>query len=186
MLKHFRIGRRVNFPLIFLGVGAILFGVGYLALKFLSADPSVQPKSTFELLLSVTGAAAAFVFFLYSQHHQDTQMFISLFEKFNKRYDVLNEELNTIVARESNSQLLPQQINILYDYFNLCAEEYLFFEAGYIDERVWLAWLCGMKQFAADPAVRRLWERELDSGSYYDFKIVLIDTARCCTSGHHT
>ena len=179
MLKHFRIGRRVNFPLIFLGVGAALFGVGYLALKLLSTDPSVHPKSTFELLLSVTGAAAAFVFFLYGQHHQNMQMFFNLFEKFNKRYDELNEKLNAITTRSNDSPLLPEHINTLYDYFNLCAEEYLFYEAGYIDEGVWSAWLCGMKNFAADIAVRRLWENELESGSYYGFNLSLLDAAKC-------
>ncbi len=41
---------------------------------------------------------------------------------------------------------------ILYDYFNLCAEEFLFQEADYIDEKVWQSWLRGMAHFAEDPA----------------------------------
>jgi hypothetical protein len=179
MLKHLQLGRRVSFPLIFLVAGAVLFGTGFLVLKSLSMEPSVQPKSTFELLLAATGAAAAFVYFLYNQHHQDMQTFVSLFEKFNKRYDSLNEKLNAIMSRPIDSPLISEHINTLYDYFNLCAEEHLFYEAGYIDERVWRAWLCGMKHFAADAAVRRLWEHEIKSRSYYDFKLSLVDAVNC-------
>ncbi len=33
--------------------------------------------------------------------------------------------------------------------------------------------------FAADIAVRRLWEKELESGSYYGFNLSLLDAAKC-------
>lgn len=184
MLKHFQLGRKFNFPLVFLAVSVVLFGAGFFVLRIISADPSLQPKSTFELLLAATGAAAAFVYFLYNQHHQDMQMFVNLFEKFNKRYDSLNEKLNTIISRPIDSPLISEHINTLYDYFNLCAEEYLFYEAGYIDEKVWQAWLCGMNYFATDATVRRLWEEEIKSGSYYDFKLSLLDAAKCSTKVH--
>lgn len=114
---------------------------------------------------------AAFVYFLYDQDHKDTQMFVGLLEKFNARYDGLNEKLNAIISRPLGSPLVAANVNTLYDYFNLCAEEYLYYEADYIDEKVWLAWLRGMNYFAADEAVRRLWEKEIESGSYYGFKL---------------
>ncbi len=175
MLKHFYLGRRANFPAIFVSTAIVLFGVGVALLGITGAQPLVQTKNAFELLIATIGSAGAFVYFLYSQHHQDTQMFVSLFEKFNTRYDKLNEKLNAIVTRPDDTPLLPWQINTLFDYFNLCAEEYMFYEAGYIDERVWLAWLRGMRYFAGDAAVRRLWESEIESGSYYHFKMSLID-----------
>jgi hypothetical protein len=124
--------------------------------------------------MTVTAAAGGFVYFLYTQNHQDTQMFVNLFEKFNARYDLLNEKLNAIVTRPTDSPLLPEQINTLYDYFNLCAEEHMFYEAGYIDEKVWQAWLRGMQYFAKDAAVRRLWESEIEAGSYYHFNMPLL------------
>lgn len=122
------------------------------------------------------GIAGAFAHFLYGQHHQDTQMFVNLFAKFNERYDKLNEKLNAIVSRPVDSPLLPEHISTLYDYFNLCAEEHLFYKAGYIDEVVWLAWLRGMKYFAKDAAVLRLWKQDIATDSYYHFKLCLLDT----------
>jgi hypothetical protein len=104
-------------------------------------------------------------------------MFVSLFEKFNTRYDGLNEKLNAIISRPIDSPLVAENITTLYDYFNLCAEEYLYYEAGYIDEKVWQAWLRGMSYFAADESVHRLWETEIESGSYYGFKLSFSDAA---------
>jgi hypothetical protein len=66
---------------------------------------------------------------------------------------------------------------LLYDYFNLCAEEYLYFKSGYVDAEVWQSWLRGMKLFASNPEIRRLWQEELESGSYYGFTLALIDEA---------
>lgn len=175
MLKHFHLGRRANFPVIFLVITLLLYGVGYVIWGSKDGQVFLQPKNAFELVISVVGISAAFVHFLYAQHHQDTQMFVNLFEKFNSRYDKLNEKLNAIILKELNSSFTTRQINMLYDYFNICAEEHLFYEAGYIDEVVWQAWLRGMRYFAKDPDVRRLWEKEIESGSYYHFKQSLLD-----------
>jgi len=88
-----------------------------------------------------------------------------LFDKFNTRYDELNEKLNAILKSETGLILLPEQIDTLYNYFNLCAGEHLFYEAGYDDADVWCAWLCGMKYFASNAAVLTLWKKEIKSGS---------------------
>jgi hypothetical protein len=186
MWKHFRknfstyfyLGRRSSFPWVFIVAVLVFFLVLWFAsYLFLSRGDvgSVQPRTAFELLVVAVGAAAAFVHFLYTQHYQGTQMFVSLFEKFNKRYDDLNEKLNDILSRDTGSPFGEGQVNTLYDYFNLCAEEHLFYESGYIDERVWQAWLRGMKYFAKDSGIRLLWEREIASGSYYQFNLLLLD-----------
>lgn len=173
MLKHFHLGRRSSFPFIFLGL--VLVGGGFAVWQNSNGGSSVNSKNSIEVLIGIVVAAAAFVHFLYNQHHQDTQTFVSLFEKFNARYDKLNERLNAILSRPKDSPLIADHIDTLYDYFNLCAEEYLLYESGYIDERVWRAWLLGMKYFAADAAVRRLWEKEVAAGSYYHFRLSLLD-----------
>jgi hypothetical protein len=177
--KHFHLGRRAGFPVIFIVLVLLIFGAGY-SLHANFNNTFWQPKSASELLVAAVGAAGGFVYFLYSQHHQGVQMFASLFDKFNTRYDKLNERLNVIISRQIGSPLTPEDINTLYDYFNLCAEEHLFYEAGYIDERIWRAWLCGMKPFAADTVIRQLWGQEINAGSYYDFRLSLIDVVKCC------
>jgi hypothetical protein len=111
---------------------------------------------------------------LNSQHHQDTQLFVSLFKEFNARYDKLNEKLNAIVRSESEF-LTEQDQQVLFDYFNLCAEHYLFYKAGYIDEEVWQSWLAGMKYFARKEAVRSFWEADLKFNSYYSFTLELFE-----------
>lgn len=178
MLKHFHLGRRAYFPAIFLVV-VLLGAIGFVIWIDQSGQPFVpMPKSAFELFIAFVGVVAAFVYFLYSQHHQDTQMFVSLFEKFNARYDKLNEKLNAIIRRTSKTPFEPEQKGTLYDYFNLCAEEHLFYESGYIDEEVWQAWLRGMQIFVKDHDIRELWEKEIESGSYYHFTISLLDAIR--------
>lgn len=179
MSKHFHLGRRAGFPAIFIVLVLLICGAGY-SLHFNVNGTFWQPKSAFELLVAAIGAGGGFVYFLYGQHHQGVQIFVSLFDKFNLRYDALNEKLNAIMKRQTGCPFSPEHINTLNDYFNLCAEEHLFYEAGYIDERVWRAWVCGMKHFAEDAAVRELWQREIDAGSYYDFNLSLLDAMKDC------
>ena len=184
MLNHYHLGRRASLPIIFIGMVAVLLGGASAILQFPSVQRYAQSKNPLELFIALIGIAAAFTHFLYSQHHQDTQMFVNLFEKFNARYDKLNEKLNAIITRPINSQLSPDHRDTLYDYFNLCAEEHMFYESGYIDMRVWQAWLFGMKQFAEDDAVKRLWEQEIATGSYYNFKLSLLDALMLGKSLH--
>jgi hypothetical protein len=122
-----------------------------------------------ELLLSGIGAVAAFTYFLYQQHLNETRLFKELFVAFNERYDMMNNDLNTILFGPSEGDLSEEERQLLFDYFNLCAEEYLFYQAGYIDERVWRSWRKGMDLFFKHPRVAPLWELERQNDSYYGF-----------------
>jgi len=166
MPTTFSLRRRSYYPWLFLGL--IVAGYGAVFLFF-------KEKFSPELLLSITGAIAALVHFLYSQHNHNTERFIGLFRDFNARYDDLNDRLNALLLRDGTLLLSGEDKQVLYDYFNLCAEEYLFFKSGYIDTEVWRSWLRGMGYFISNPEVRRLWQKELDSGSYYGFSLALID-----------
>jgi hypothetical protein len=114
------------------------------------------------------GAAGGLTTFLLTQHLQETRLFTELFQRFNARYDELNERLNAVAE---TGDISSENRQLLMDYFNLCAEEYLYFSAGYIDESVWQSWARGMKFYAEVPLIRRLWEEELRSGSYYGFSL---------------
>jgi hypothetical protein len=97
-----------------------------------------------------------------------------LFTEFNSRYDKLNEALNKIVEDKSGVELSDAENNTLNDYFNLCAEEFLFFKKGYIYPEVWRAWENGMLYYLRkNQRVRTKWEREVESGSYYGLRIKL-------------
>jgi hypothetical protein len=123
-----------------------------------------------EWVVSVLGGAGGLTTFLYSQHLQETRLFTELFRVFNERYDRLNQRLNEL-AMSDGTGLSKDSQKLLMDYFNLCAEEYLYFRSGYIDEDVWQSWTRGMRVYAQVPVIRKFWEGELASGSYYGFSL---------------
>lgn len=166
MPRQFILADRNRYPWIFL-----VFATVANAFIYFSAP---IPKNI-ELLVPTTGVVAAFVYFLYSQHLQETRFFAELFWRFNERYDRLNDKLNSIVGRDNETMLSQQERQTLFDYFNLCAEEYLYFRTGYIDHEVWLSWIGGMQFFNKCPEINRLWVEELKAGSYYDFTLALLE-----------
>lgn len=123
-----------------------------------------------EFLVSAIGAAAGLTYFLYRQHLDETRFFKELFVLFNKRYDKLNDSLNNILFETADGEFKATQRELLFSYFNLCAEEYLFYRAGYIDRHVWNSWYNGMKVFFDHPGIRALWEQDSKANSYYGFR----------------
>jgi hypothetical protein len=94
------------------------------------------------LIGSVLATGLAFIYFVQQQKLAETSLFKELFTEFNQRYDSLNEKL--VALRGETSELTPEKKGIVLDYFNLCAEEYLFYKEGYIYPEVWTAWCRGM------------------------------------------
>jgi hypothetical protein len=123
-----------------------------------------------EWAISALGAAGGLTTFLYTQHLQETRLFTELFQQFNARYNALNNRLNLIAAGQSR-ELSREDRQVLMDYFNLCAEEYLYYRAGYIDPSVWKSWTRGMTAYSDIPSIRELWDEELHSESYYGFSL---------------
>ncbi|MGH7967354.1 MAG: hypothetical protein ACREIC_01365 [Limisphaerales bacterium] len=147
----------------------LMFGVGCLAVVALSLSlPAAERLSiTISLLTAVGGVSG----FLYAQHARDIQLFRELFREFNARYDTLNDRLNEIRNREPGQPLKETDHGVLFAYFNLCGEEYMYATAGYIDPRVWCAWHNGMCYFDRDPEIHNFWKDELRQDSYYGFAL---------------
>jgi hypothetical protein len=122
-----------------------------------------------ELLLSSLGALTGFFYFVYRQHLDETRLFKELFVEFNARYDKLNDGLNAILSGPREGDLTDRDRKLLFSYFNLCAEEYFFYRAGYIDHDVWKSWFRGMNAFFEHPRIRELWDRDCKVDSYYSF-----------------
>jgi hypothetical protein len=132
------------------------------------------PKGKDELTLFVTivGGLASAIFFIQKQKLEELQLFKELFVDFNCRYDELNEDLNKIVSSKEKVDLTSDEKNKLNDYFNLCAEEFLFYRRGYIYLEVWTAWHNGMKYFLEkDKRIADYWEKEKQTESYYGLEI---------------
>lgn len=166
MQTRFSLRRRTSYPWWFGSVAMLVLG------GFYYLPDSIQSP---QLLLSAIGGVAAFFHFLYSQHNNNTDRFIKLFRDFNARYDVLNDQLNVIASSQGGPLIEGERLQVLYDYFNLCAEEYLYYKGRYIDDEVWKAWLRGMRYFASHAEIRRIWQRELEQESYYGFTLELLD-----------
>ena len=160
-MHAFRLKNRRWFPWLFVGLAVTIM----IAAKWLFPD-----DLPIETVVTVLGTTGGFVGFLYSQHSHQTQLFKELFTEFNKRYDSLNARLNEIRSQKDHD-LKKEDRDVLFDYFNLCAEEHLFYRAGYIDHDVWLSWCKGMSFFYEHEPIKALWDDELDSGSYYGFSL---------------
>jgi len=167
MLTSFRLTRKQLYPWWFASTATVV-GVVFYALPV--------AKQTPELLLSLLGTVAAFFHFLYAQHKANTDRFAILFKDFNERCSNLNTNLNRIKGLQANALIDSAESQVLYDYFNLCAEEYLYFKAGYIDAEVWASWIHGMNHFAESTLIRSTWARELEQGSYYGFTLSILKT----------
>jgi hypothetical protein len=142
-----------------------LLGLAAVAVTWFSLPGERRP----ELLFSGIGAVAGFTYFVYRQHLDETKLFKELFVEFNERYNKLNEGLNGIRYGPPNGKLSDAERDLLFTYFNLCAEEYFFYQAGYIDYSVWESWKKGMRVFFGHPTIRELWKLDSKANSYYDF-----------------
>ena len=157
----FRINNRRRYPWIFLALCLVALAAAYLG--------GVRDIKT-EWVISVLGVAVGFTTLMFTQHLQETRLFSELFKEFNARYDQLNNQLNKI-KESANAGIHGDDRQVLMDYFNLCGEEYLYFNAGYIDATAWSAWREGMKFYAGAPQIRQFWQEELERGSYYGFSL---------------
>jgi hypothetical protein len=160
MFLKFNLARRKLYPLGLAIFSAVTFTLLY---RYLG-------EKIVTFVVPITGFFGGLGYFLYSQHLHETKLFIELFRQFNERYDLLNNDLNLIHEEDETLSLDSKQRQKLYDYFNLCAEEHLYFSSGYIDMQVWSAWERGMQFFAKNKRIKRLWAQELQTGSYYSFR----------------
>ena len=134
---------------------------------------SPKGKDEVSLFITIIGGLVSLFYFIQKQQLEELQLFKELFTEFNCRYDKLNEDLNRIVDHPSDTELTDDEDNILNDYFNLCAEEYLFYKRGYIYPEVWRAWQNGMLYFLRDKRIREKWVEEFKSDSYYGLSVKL-------------
>ena len=121
-----------------------------------------------KIMLTSFGGGISFFYFFQKQKLDEIRLMKELITDFNSRYDDLNDKLNDIL-RKGDMVLDQNERATLNDYFNLCAEEYLFKELGYIDPQVWEAWYRGMEIYFKDQRICELWEQEEKTDSYYGF-----------------
>lgn len=119
------------------------------------------------LTITILSGIFSSIYFVQKQRLEEVELFKELFKEFNSRYNELNESLSQIVQGNNRQDLIPGEINTLYDYFNLCGEEYLYYKEGYIYPEVWRAWRNGMKIYFQNKRIKEVWEKEFLTDSYY-------------------
>lgn len=116
-------------------------------------------------LLAMVGGLLSAAFVLQKQYLDELRLFHELFKDFNSRYAKLNDALLKVMKSETVKD--EDDLQAIVDYFNLCAEEYWWYRAGYIPEEVWRSWSRGMLQYIENQPVRKHWDAEVTQGSYY-------------------
>lgn len=88
------------------------------------------------------------------------RIFKELFKEFNERYNhSFNDFLNNLRSRPDIKLDLDER-NIVVDYLNLCAEEYLWRKRNRIPNDVWKAWLAGIQENMHIPQVKEVFMEE--------------------------
>jgi hypothetical protein len=131
----------------------------------------IPSLGTTQFLGPALASVFGFYYFVLKQHLEEIRLFKELFSEFNDRYNKINGELFRILQGPQDKPLTSEEIVLLFDYFNLCAEEFLYYRKGFIYPEVWRAWFNGMRIFRDNPRIRKLWEDELKNNSYYGFQI---------------
>lgn len=122
------------------------------------------------LVGSVIAGTLGFCYFVQQQKLAETTLFHQLFTSFNVRYDQLNDSL--IVLPEN--EISQEQRILIVNYFNLCAEEYLFYQQGYIPRVVWRSWCRGMVWYLDKRPFRDVWNEEIQTDSFYGLSLAII------------
>lgn len=125
-----------------------------------------------KLLLGALGVIVTFYFGITKTQMENDRLFKELFRDFNLRYSELNECLYNITDSDKTIESLSfKEKDKIYDYFNLCAEEYYWFKKNRINKNVWYSWKEGMKYWYSKPLIKEMWMNEVSDSnakaSYY-------------------
>ncbi len=133
------------------------------------------PGRRFEYYCAALAAIAGVFYFVQKQKLDEFKLFSDLFKEFNKRYTDLSIELSRIVkvARESDAVAEEDKV-LLCKYYDLCAEEYLFWMEDRIHKDVWKAWRDGIARYLAVGAIKRYFKSEIKDGSYYGLTLTAL------------
>jgi hypothetical protein len=159
--------RKISFIILALLLILFSFGIGILA--YFGFDLLWDAVLVFSASLLASIIA-------FGSLYQKQKFLRELFKEFNHGYDCLNNELQRIYHGEFDCEEELELKNTLYDYFNLCGEEYFYFKQGYIPEDVWDTWCRGIYYYLQNPRILEVWNEEEPSDFYYGLTYEVIRT----------
>lgn len=119
------------------------------------------------LWLAFIGMGLGWTYFFQKQKLEEHKFFLASFEKFNKRFYELSDELQEAITSDAsqNSDILKP---VIHKYFDLCLEEFQLYKAGRIPEPTWRYWAQGMHYFLQFRPIELYWRKmeseKLDDG----------------------
>ena len=125
-----------------------------------------QTEKPLTVAAPIVGTLLSVLYFVQKQKLEELKVFRDIFRECNERYDALNERLS-LIGDSRDDSLTSEQQQLLVDYFNLCGEEYLYYQRGMIDPDVWRSWSNGMKTILKAKQVKKFWDEEKKTNSYY-------------------
>lgn len=99
-----------------------------------------------KIFLGLIGSVATVYFGILKINIEHDKIFKELFNSFNEKYDFRFNNLLNKLKNNPKKKLTKAEKNIVIDYFNLCAEEYLWRRKGRLPDSVWDAWKAGIKE----------------------------------------
>jgi len=129
-------------------------------------------KFSATIIISLIVAFIPFFIGSFNYLIEDDRMFKGLFSEFNAKYgSEINDLLNEIRNKPERKLDNDHDVNLTIDYFNLCAEEYLWKKKNRIPKEVWEAWKAGIEENLEIPQVGDLFLEEIKTDrrkkSYY-------------------
>jgi hypothetical protein len=134
------------------------------------------------IISSILGGCGLIITIIYN--YKNTQlanhkMQKELFTEFNKRYNELNDNLNLLSSstlEDFSNWFLPEdRVKIkatIYDFFNLCSEEYYWKNEGRIPKKVWKSWERGMNDiYNRSEVIKTMWEEECQNNGFISYYI---------------
>lgn len=98
-----------------------------------------------EVFIGLLGVIASLYFGILKYKMENDKMFQELFTSFNERYnDDFNNLMNSLKKKPNKVLKKTGDKNLIIDYFNLCAEEFLWYRKNRIPKEVWDAWKAGI------------------------------------------
>jgi hypothetical protein len=157
-------------------------------------------------LFEIIGGVFVFAWGVIWKIREENRVEKELFEKFNDRYDKYNDVFNLLRKETSPNDIYKNENldeetsknnhlklnitsserveNLIIDYFNLCAEEYLWYKRGLISNSIWDAWKAGMKSNLEIPFIYCLWIRETRNTESRDSYYGLVSSLGKLTKVH--
>lgn len=124
-----------------------------------------------KILFGAIGSIISFFYGLMKFQIEHDKVFNKLFTDFNNAYTKEQNDLINELRFSKRTELLKDEKNLIFDYFNLCAEEYLWFKRGRIPKKVWKAWRYGILENLKIPILREMFVNEISTiegrSSYY-------------------